>query len=233
MNQLRQRPYFRHDLELHRQLRETRETVIAHLREAPDDPRALLFADVLAELDSDRELATHAMRFRAVRPATWADDARRAGLDRVLFRLADGMRSSRFGRDAIPILERRAIEISEARPPGVAAGWIDETFVPDALAADQRVRVRSHGGHLARVAVKLAAVRYAELELGRYRGRFEIVEKIGGYGTMTRETYACGRVTTTLNTPWHDGTESTSDAPWTRWVVDCLDQIARLVQARS
>lgn len=233
MKQLGQRPYFRHDHELRRQLRESRETVLAHLREQPDDPRALLLADVLGELDGDPELAHHSTRFRAQRPANWLDDARRGGMDRVLFHLADGLRSSRFGADAIPVLERRAIEISEARPAGTAPGWIDETFVPEALARDRRVRVRVHDGHLAHVRVSIDADRYGELDLGRHRGESLLVEPRGGYGTMIREHYVCGRVTITLNTPWHDGTESTIDAPWTRWVVERLEELERLVRVRD
>jgi hypothetical protein len=216
--------------ELRRQLREARETVLAHLRERPDDPRALLLADVLGEIDHDRELAEQRMRFRALRRDDWLDEARRGGIDRVLFRIADGLRGSRSGHDAIAVLERRAIEISEARPEGTPAGWIDASFLPEALANDRRVRVRYHEGHLAHVRVAIDVDRHGELDLARHRGESTLVEPYGGHGTRICERFVCGRVTTTFYTPWHDGVETTADVPWSRWVVDRLADLARLVE---
>ena len=237
MDALRTRPVFAHDHETRKQIRETRATLLEHLAGAPDDFQALVLADVIGELDPDRdpELAAHRARFRASRAADWPVRARQLGLDRLLYHLAHGLRGARMSQQAIEILERRAAEIGEARATGVAAGHLDESCVPADLAGDRRVQIDYHAsGHLARVAVHLDDLHEGELELAEIpgSGHFRIVEKRGGYGTMIREDYRDGGIVTTLNTPWHDGEESISIRPWTRWVEECLAELARLTSAR-
>jgi hypothetical protein len=232
MDPLRQQPVFPFDAKSRAQLRETRQTLLDHLRTAPDDLQALVLADVIGELDPDRDptLAAHRMRFRATRAPDWLAQARARGLDRLLFHLASGLRAGRFGSDVVPVLERRAIEISEARAPGVAAGLIDATFVPEAL----RGLARFHpSGHLARIRVYRDELHHGELALAATpgAGTFSIIEKRGGYGTMVTERYRDGCIVTILNTPWHDGEESTVAAPWTKWVMQQIDDLERLATA--
>ncbi|HTR49430.1 MAG TPA: hypothetical protein VMJ10_01910 [Kofleriaceae bacterium] len=230
MHPLKQRPVFGHDVEMRKQLRETRDTLLAHLRDKPDDFNALVLADVIGELDADPSLSAHRAHFRAIRPDDWREQARVHGLDRVLYHLAEGLRSSGFGKDAIPVFERRADEIAEARAPGVAPGSIDASFVPDALTTSRRARVVYAGTELASVRVTVNADVYGSLSLdtARCTGEFELVEPRGGSGTAIYETYADGAVHTTLCTPWHDGTESTEPKIWTRWVMDCIADLARI-----
>lgn len=229
MDRLRQAPLFAFDHETRQQLRDTRMTLLEHLRSEPDDLRALVLADVIGELDPDRDpvLAEHRRRFRDTRPADWRLRAKQLGLDRVLFHLADGMRRARIGADAIPILERRAAEIGEARPADVARGLIDASYVPPALAA----RASYHAsGHLARVSAHRDARNHGELVLDETpgTGRFSITEVRGGYGTHLAERYRDGGINIMLNTPWHDGEESREPKPWTRWVEECIAALAAL-----
>ena len=228
------KPVFGLDVEARRQIRETRDTLLEALRNDPDDFRALVIADVLGEIDYERDpaLAAHRMRFRATRAADWPVRARALGLDRLLFHLANGWRESRIGADAIPVLERRAAEIGEARPPGVELGTIDASYIPAELAG--AVIGYHASGHLRRVAVAIDALHHGELVLAERPGTGELtlVEKRGGYGTMIREVYRDGRVVTTLNSPWHDGEESIDAKPWTRWVEENLADLARLATTR-
>jgi len=233
MDALRQQPHFPLDHEARRQIRETRTTILDHLSREPDDLKALVLADVLGEIDPDRDpaLAGHRMRFRATRPADWKVRARALGVDALLFHLATGLAGARIGKDAVPVLEHYATEISEARAATAIPGIIDASRVPEVLAADRRVTIAYHpNGHLARVAVRIDRLHDGELELAEEpgSGHYRIVEKRGGYGTMIAESYRNGRVWTTLNTPWHDGEESSAKKPWTRWVEENLADLARL-----
>lgn len=231
-------PVFGLDVRARRQLRETRETLLAKLRDEPDDFTALFLADVVVEISPDRDpdLAAHAARFRATRGGDWKVRARERGLDRLLFHLANGWKASKVGHDAIPVLERRAAEIGEARPLGVAAGHIDASYIPASLAADSRASISYHpNGHLQRVAIEIDRLHHGELVLSELpgNGRFAIVEKRGGYGTSIREDYSDGAIRTTINTPWHDGDESTARKSWTRWVEENLADLARLAAAHT
>jgi hypothetical protein len=227
MHRLRQQPLFAFDHEARKQIRDTRVTLLEHLRTEPDDLKGLVLADVIGELDPDRdlELARHRMRFREKRPADWRWRAKELGLDRVLYSIAFGMQSAGIGKDAIPILERRAAEIGEARAPDAARGAIDETYIPAGVTA-----AFHPSGHLARAHVFVDKLHEGELVLAEEpgSGHYRIVEKRGGYGTMICEDYRDGCVVTTLNTPWHDGEESSAAKPWTRWVEECLADLARL-----
>lgn len=221
------------DDEARKQLRETRAAVLETLQTEPDHFQALVIGDVLSEIDPDRDrrLATQRRRFRATRPADWKVRARALGLDRLLFHLARGWREAKIGRDVVPVLERRAAEISEARAAGVPRGHIDRSFVPRQLTGDPRVEMAFHpNGHLARVAIQIDSLHHGELVLDRRpgSGHFTIVEKRGGSGTLISERYRRGGVVTTLNTPWHDGEESFEKKSWTRWVEENLAQLARL-----
>jgi hypothetical protein len=233
MQSLRQQPLFAFDHECRKQIRETRVTLLEHLRSEPDDLRALVLADVIGELDPDRDLvlAEHRMRFRATRGEDWKLRAKELGLDRVLFHLAEGMRRAKIGRDAVPILERRAIEISEARAAATPRGLIDASYVPAALAA----RATFHAsGHLSRVSVRVDRRHEGQLALAVApgAGSFSITEVRGGYGTYVSERYRDGHVEITLNTPWHDGEQAREPKPWTRWVEECLTELARLAGRR-
>lgn len=234
MDILRQAPLFAFDHETRKQIRETRMTLLEHLRSDPEDFKALVLADVIGELDPDRDLsiADHRMRFRATRDrdGDWRVRAKELGLDRVLYNLAHGMERANMGRDAAQILMRRAAEIGEARPIDVVRGHIDASYVPAALVPHTSFHA---SGHVARVAVHIEAMHEGELQLHPIpgSGSFRIVEKIGGYGTVNRELYKDGAIHATLNTPWHDGEESTHVKPWTRWVEESLSELARLVEA--
>ena len=233
MDPLRQAPYFALDHEARRQIRETRSTVLEHLAHEPDDLQALVLADVLAEIDPDRDpqLAAHRTRFHATRAGDWKVRARALGIDALLYRLATGLAEARIGTAAVPVLEHHATEISEARASEVAPGLIDASCIPDALATHPAVEIAYHpSGHLARVAVHVDELHDGVLELAPEpgSGHYRIVEKRGGYGTMIAEDYRNGRVVTTLNTPWHDGTESSAKKSWTRWVEENVADLARL-----
>ena len=240
MEALRQKPVFALDHEARKQIRETRATILEHLRGEPDDFKALVLADAVGEIDPDRDatLAAHRLRFRATRPADWKVRARELGLDRLLFHLVQGMLQARIGAGAVPALERYATAISEARADLGAAGHIDASSVPAGLRVEgggftppPGVDATYHpSGHLARVKVYLDELHHGELVLGEQpgSGRYTIVEKRGGSGTMIREDYRDGGVVTTLNTPWHDGCESIDKKSWTRWVEDNLADLARL-----
>ncbi len=230
MDALRQQPLFAFDHETRKQIRETRTTLLEHLRSEPDDFKALVIADVIGELDPDRDLvlARHRMHFRETRPADWKVRAKALGLDRLLFHLASGMRLARIGKDAIPVLERRAAEIGEARAAEVRPGMIDRSYVPEALASHATYYA---SGHLRSVSIELGENREGGLELAETpgSGHYRIIEMRGGYGTMINEDYRDGCVVTTLNTPWHDGEESSAKKPWTRWVEENLADLERLV----
>jgi len=233
-----QQPYFALDHQARTQIRETRATLLEHLATKPDDLTALVMADVLCEIDPDRDpaLASHRARFRATRGADWRVQACERGIHLLLFRLAHGFAEARIGRDAVPVLERWAVEISEARPSGVPAGAITAAMIPEALSKDPRVQIAFHpSGHLARVALHIDRLHEGELELAEQpgAGSFSITQKLGGYGTLTRESYADGNVITTLNTPWHDGEESRSPSPWTKWVLASLGELASLAERRQ
>jgi hypothetical protein len=230
-------PVFGLDHEARKQIAETRATILEHLRAAPDDFTALVLADVIGEIDPERDqaLAAHRMRFRATRADDWRVRARELGLDGVLFHLAHEMTRARVGRDAVPAIERYATAISEARAAGVAPGHIDASCVPGALARDRRTKLAFHpSGHLASATIRVDARHHGELVLAERpgTGHYTIVEVRGGYGTMIRDDYRDGKVTTTLNTPWHDGTESTETQTWTRWVKASLCDLARLAGAK-
>lgn len=229
MDVFRQQPLFSFDHATRKQIRETRQTLLEHLRGEPDDFKALVLADVIGELDPDRDLvlARHRARFRDTRSADWKVRAKELGLDRLLFHLANGLREARMSKDAAAILERRAAEIGEARAADVTPGLIDASYVPEGLTASFH-----RNGHLARVAVKRGKLRNGELVLDEQpgSGHFTIVEKRGGYGTMICENYRDGTVVQTLNTPWHDGEEASEKKPWTRWVEECLADLARLAR---
>ena len=224
---MQQKPYFRFDHETRKQIEETCATLLDHLRDKPDDLQGLVLADVFAELD--RSVAVHAARFRQTRTADWKWRAKELGIDRLLFHLARGLADARIGKDAIAILERRAAEIGEARAAGTAVGLIDKSYVP------KGVRASFHpSGHLARASVDRGELRQGELVLDATpgSGRFRIIEKRGGYGTMISDEYRDGCVITTLNTPWHDGEESREPKPWTRWVEENLADLARLARRK-
>jgi len=85
MHPLKQRPVFAHDVEMRRQLRETRETLLAHLRDKPDDFNALVLAEVVGELDSDPALSVHRAHFRAIRPDDWREQARVRGVSKQVY----------------------------------------------------------------------------------------------------------------------------------------------------
>jgi hypothetical protein len=229
------KPVFPFDHEARKQIRATRTTLLATLAVEPDDFTALVLAEVIGAIDPDRDatLASHRMRFRAVREPTWRVTARERGLDRLLFHLAHGFASARIGRDAVPILEQYADEISEARRDGVAPGLIDTRMIPESLATDPRVQVTAHAsGHLARVGIEIDLLNEGELVLAEQPGSaaFSITQKLGGYGTLTRERYKAGSVHQTLNTPWHDGEDSSYETPWTKWVMASLDELASLAE---
>ncbi|HEX7703949.1 MAG TPA: hypothetical protein VF403_24575, partial [Kofleriaceae bacterium] len=97
METLRQQPFFKLDHEARKQIRETCTTILEHLDRAPDDLMGLVLADVLGEIDPDRDpgLAAHRMRFRATRTADWKLRAKELGLDRLLYHLARGMTEAR------------------------------------------------------------------------------------------------------------------------------------------
>jgi hypothetical protein len=237
MQALRQKPVFGLDHEARKQIRETRATILDTLRADPESFKALVIADVLCDIDPDRDpaLATQRARFRATRGADWRVRAKALGLDRLLYHLANGWRDARIGRDAVPVLERRAAEIGEARAEGVEPGTIDVSFVPDELARDRRVVIAYHRSrHLRRVAITIDKLHHGELVLTERpgSGQFTIVEKRGGYGTMIREAYRDGGVVMTLNTPWHDGEESIHAKSWTRWVEESLAELARLATTK-
>lgn len=229
------KPLFPFDHEARKQIRATRTTLLATLALEPDDFTALVLADVIGSIDPDRDpaLAEHRMRFRAIRDASWRVTARERGLDRLLFHLANGFATARIGKDAVPILEQYAVEISEARGEGVAPGFIDASMIPEAIASDPRVVVAMHdSGHLARVRIEIDLVNEGELVLAAQPGSaaFSISQKLGGSGTLTRERYKDGSVKQTLNTPWHDGEESTYESPWTKWVMASLDELVSLAE---
>jgi len=222
---MQQKPYFRFDHETRKQIGETCVTLLAHLQQNPDDFQGLVLADVFAELDGS--VATHAMRFRKTRTSDWKWRAKELGIDRLLFHLARGLEGARIGKDAIPILEKRAAEIGEARAAGTTAGLIDSSYVP------KGVRARYHAsGHLAHASVDRGELRQGELVLDATPGSgyFKIIEKRGGYGTMIQDEYRDGCVITTFNTPWHDGEESREPKSWTRWVEENLAELARLAR---
>lgn len=105
------------DHEAYTQICDTRRTLLAHLRDEPDDFKALCMADVIAELDPERDpaLREHARRAHALRGqlgAGWRARAREHGLDILLFNLCEGMHRAEIGRAALPTLARRAAEIS-------------------------------------------------------------------------------------------------------------------------
>jgi hypothetical protein len=221
------------DPEAIKQLRETRATVLETLGSEPGHFKAQVLADVLAELDPDRDpaLAAHRARFRASRPADWKIRAKELGIDRLLFHLAHGWAAEGIGLAVVPVLESRAAEIGEARAAGVQPGHIDATYLPSQLTTDHRVAITYHpSGHLARVALEIDDLHNAELVLDARpgAGHYTIVEERGGSGTMIREDYRDGGVASILNTPWHDGVESTAKKPWTRWVEENLADLARL-----
>ena len=146
MDALRQRPVFSLDHEARKQIRDTRATILEHLATEPDDFKALVFADVLAEIDPDHDtkLVAHRTRFHATRTDDWKSNARELGLDRLLFHLADGFRTAKIGKDAVPVLERYAVRISEARPRGVPLGLIDQSCMPPMLSRDPRATISYH-----------------------------------------------------------------------------------------
>ena len=219
------------DHEARKQLHETRETLLAHLTAHPDDLRALVLADVVCALAPahDASLAAHATRFRSTRGPDWKLRAKELGLDRVLFHLAHGWRERAIGGAAIPVIERRAAEITEARPPSVPAGTIDASYVPAGLHAEYWP-----SGHLRRVAVLVDSKHNGELALDETpgSGTYRVVRVRGGYGTMIGERYRDGGIAITLNTPWHDGEETTEIKAWTRWVEESLADLAELVTVR-
>ena len=224
------------DPEAIKQLRETRFTVLDTLRDEPNHFKALVMANALAELDPDHDpaLAAHRRRFQATRAAGWALQAKAEGLDGLLFALARGWSDGNIGRAAVPVLEGYAEEIGEARPPGVARGHIDAAYLPAQLTGDARVKLDFHpSGHLARVSLSIDALHSGALVLDRKpgAGSYEIVEERGGSGTMIREHYRDGAVHSILNTPWHDGVESSQPKAWTRWVEENLADLARLSAA--
>jgi len=227
MQALSQTPAYGLDHETRKQIAETTQTLLDHLRGDADDFKALVLADAISAIDPthDRELSRHAERFRATRNAGWRDRARSMGLDRVLFSIAAGLRSLRIGEAAAVALDARAVEISEARPSGALAGSIDKSYVPDGVHATFHP-----SGHLHRASVHIDELHHGELVLDALpgSGRFSIVEKRGGYGTMISDAYRDGCVITTLNTPWHDGTESSEPMAWTKWVMQNLGDLARL-----
>ena len=231
------KPVFGLDVEARKQLRETRATLLAHLAEDRDDLFALVMADVVGEIDpiGDAELAAHRARFRQMRGSDWLVRARERGIHRLLFHLAHGWAQRGIGRDAVPVLERHAIEISEARAAGVPGGLIDKSFVPNELLGHRRAKVQYYrSGHLQRVAIEIDSMNEGSLELDETpgAGRFAITQKIGGYGTYTTELYRDGAIVTTLCTPWHDGEESREPMPWTKWVLASLDALAALASVK-
>jgi hypothetical protein len=256
------------DTKARTQIRETRQTLLDHLRDAPGDFKALLLASVVAELDPDRDpaLLAHAARantLRAKDPSGWAKRARDQGLDVVLFGLAQGLHRAEFGADAIPVLARRCAEISSRsvilallreylrdredaatgralaaidaaiaeRTPRLAAGVIDASFVPEQLATSPHAKVRyHHDGHLAEVVIRKGRWKgRLQLDPRPGTGRYQLEGFTAGSGHLTSETYRDGQVHTTLNTPWHDGCESSETLAWTRWVAECLGSLADAV----
>ena len=221
------------DPEAMKQLRETRETLLETLRDHPEDLLAQVLAELIAEIDPDRDarLLAQRDRFRRTRPQDWQARAQQRGAHRLLFHIAHGWAEAGIGRAVVPVLERFATEISEARPAGVPRGHIDRSMIPEALLEDPRVRVAFHpSGHLSEVKVRIDELHEGSLSLSELpgRGSFHLVEKRGGYGTAITERYAGGRVHSTFNSPWHDGEESSYAAPWTKWVLGSLDDIARI-----
>jgi hypothetical protein len=105
------------DHEAYTQICETRRTLLAHLRDEPDDFKALCMADVVAELDPEKDpaLREHARRAHALRArlgAAWSERAREHGMDILLFNLCEGMQRAEIGRSALPTLARRAAEVT-------------------------------------------------------------------------------------------------------------------------
>lgn len=172
------------------QITETRRMLDARLREEPDDFMALALADVFAELDPEREpgLRCHARRAHELRgrlgATSWQSRARDLGLDIVLFNLCAGLHRADFGHAALPVLARRATEVTinprilallrdymrelgerdvitaidsaiARRAPALAIGRIERAFVPALLLDHAAVAVRFHpSGHLAAVRIR-------------------------------------------------------------------------------
>jgi hypothetical protein len=250
-----------HDPEASDQIRETRATLLDHLRAEPGDFKAMLMADVVSEIDPDRDptLIAHGQRFRELRGDGWEARARTLGLDALLFNLCEGMHGRGIGRAALPVLARRAGEISadpltlallgdrmrelaehvvatglaralEERAPDVAAGWIDRSFVPTALVDSPHVTLRYHpSGALAHAEIDSHRINCGALQLGCRAGSLYYTGRRGGSGYAVSERYAGGAIHSTLCTPWHDGEESSETFPWYRWAAESLAKLAEIM----
>lgn len=212
-----------------RQLRQTRQTVLEHLDSEPDDIKALFMASVLSEIDPDRDakLLAHARRAAQQRKKLgrqWIGSAREAGLDALLFQLYQGMTRANWDQRIRAPFGRRVAEIVEALT-GTPIG-ID--FLPEGLRTTGCTFAWHASGHLARAHMAGDDKSHGELLLDEKPGtaRLTVQGYKGGLGFLISERYAAGQVHTTLNTPWHDGVESSEHVPWTTWVAQSLASLA-------
>jgi hypothetical protein len=89
-----------------------------------------------------------------------------------------------------------------------------------------RLQLELHpNGRLASLRVAAEGGPSLTLSAGGGAGRFTHTGTRGGYGFHVDERYAEGRVHTTLNSPWHDGCESSEAKEWVCWVLECLGSI--------
>lgn len=91
----------------------------------------------------------------------------------------------------------------------------------DALGLDVvGARVRWHSdGHLAELSKEKRSL---ELDARPGSGRYAEEGKRGGYGFAVRERYQQGAARGTFNSPWHDGEEYADEQPWLAWVSACM-----------
>jgi hypothetical protein len=101
------------------QVRDTEDTILDHLKRSPDDFRALVMADFIAEVfaECDPRTRGHAQRFQETRRALgetgYVERARAAGLEPLLLSLWRGLRGANFGRAAWGALAHRLIAVTD------------------------------------------------------------------------------------------------------------------------
>jgi hypothetical protein len=89
-----------------------------------------------------------------------------------------------------------------------------------------RLQLELHpNGHLASLRVPGDDGPSLTLSPGGGAGHFVHTGQQGGYGFHIDERYAKGQVHATLNSPWHDGSESSETKEWVCWVLECIGSI--------